>query len=96
LRDAGGRPRRVAMTGWEALTPAEARVAALAAAGHTNGSIAAQLYVTQKTVEGHLGRAFRKLAITSRSQLAELVPAPAREGEAWGPVGLLPAGPHPR
>lgn len=96
LRDAGGRPRRVAMTGWEALTPAEARVAALAAAGHTNGSIAAQLYVTQKTVEGHLGRAFRKLAITSRSQLAELVPASAREGEAWGPVGLLPAGPPTR
>ena len=57
------------MTGWESLTPAEARVAELAAAGATNGAIAETLYVTEKTVEGHLARVYKKLGIRSRRQL---------------------------
>jgi len=41
----------------------------LAAAGHTNKAIAQQLFVTPKTVEVHLSNTYRKLGITSRSEL---------------------------
>ena len=66
----GARPRRAALSGPDALTAAEHRVAALAAAGHTNREIAQQLFVTQRTVETHLSHAFPKLDITSRDRLA--------------------------
>ena len=69
LQSAGARPRRAALSGVEALTPAEHRVAALAADGHTNREIAERLYVTQRTVETHLTHAFQKLDITRRSEL---------------------------
>ena len=69
LQSAGARPRRTALSGVEALTPAEHRVAILAADGLTNREIAEQLYVTQRTVETHLTHAFQKLDITSRSEL---------------------------
>jgi DNA-binding CsgD family transcriptional regulator len=73
LHAAGCRPRRAALTGWAALTPAEARVARLAASGATNTEIAGELYVSEKTVEGHLGRVFRKLGIRSRLKLPALL-----------------------
>ena len=41
----------------------------LAAAGGTNREIAQTLFVTEKTVETHLGRAYRKLDVSSRRQL---------------------------
>ena len=69
LRLAGARPRRSALTGMASLTPAEQRVAILAADGHTNREIAERLYVTQRTVETHLTHVFQKLDITSRSEL---------------------------
>lgn len=65
----GARPRRAALTGPEALTSAERKVAALAAAGRSNRQIAQQLYITQATVETHLRHAFHKLGITSRADL---------------------------
>jgi DNA-binding NarL/FixJ family response regulator len=71
LLAAGARPRRDMLTGPEALTPAEHRIAALAAAGHTNREIAEQLYITLRTVETHLTHAFQKLQITTRAQLAD-------------------------
>src|SRR5262245_3110048 len=46
----GARPRRVALSGVESLTPSERRVAELAAQGPTNREIAQALYVTQRTV----------------------------------------------
>jgi DNA-binding CsgD family transcriptional regulator len=52
------------------LSPTELRIAQLAAAGRTNNEIAAEVFVTPKTVEGNLGRAYRKLGIRSRAQLA--------------------------
>ncbi|TQS17297.1 hypothetical protein FLW16_43000, partial [Microbispora sp. KK1-11] len=54
LRALGARPRRSYLTGPEALTPSETRVAGLAATGLTNRQIAQRLYVTVKTVEVHL------------------------------------------
>lgn len=70
LLAAGARPRRNMLTGPDALTPAEHRIAALAAAGHTNREIAEQLYITQRTVETHLTHVFQKLQVTTRLQLA--------------------------
>ena len=69
LNAAGARPRRQWRTGVEALTPGELRVARLAAAGQTNREIALALYVTLKTVEGHLARGYAKLGITRRAEL---------------------------
>ena len=66
----GARPRRVALSGVDSLTPSERRVAELAAEGPTNREIAQTLFVTQRTVEVHLTSIYRKLAISSRSQLA--------------------------
>jgi DNA-binding CsgD family transcriptional regulator len=66
----GARPRRIALSGVASLTPSERRVAELAAEGPTNREIAQALFVTQRTVEVHLTSIYRKLAISSRSQLA--------------------------
>ena len=52
------------------LTEAERRVAALVAEGRTNREVAAALFVTEHTVEGALTRAYRKLGIRSRAELA--------------------------
>jgi DNA-binding CsgD family transcriptional regulator len=69
----GIRPRTTGRSGAESLTPSERRVAELAAAGQTNREIAQTLFVTEKTVETHLGRAFRKLDVTSRRQLPDVL-----------------------
>jgi DNA-binding CsgD family transcriptional regulator len=69
LRAAGARPRRGWRRGVEALTPSELRIARLAAAGQTNREIAHELYVTLKTVEGHLAHAYGKLGIAGRAEL---------------------------
>ncbi|BCJ39866.1 hypothetical protein GCM10010168_27260 [Actinoplanes ianthinogenes] len=76
LLAAGGRPRRSVTTGPGALTPAEHRVAVLAALGHSNREIADQLFVTRRTVETHLTHIFQKLSVSSRAQLATSLPAP--------------------
>ncbi len=69
LKATGARPRREWRTGVEALTPSELRVTSLAAEGRTNREIAHELYVTLKTVEGHLSRAYTKLGIPGRAEL---------------------------
>jgi DNA-binding CsgD family transcriptional regulator len=53
------------------LTPMELEIATLVAAGRRNREIAGQLYVSEKTVEAHLGRIYRKLGLRSRTQVAE-------------------------
>jgi DNA-binding CsgD family transcriptional regulator len=73
LAASGARPRRLAQTGREALTPAELRVARLAAGGLANREIARTLVVSVKTVETQLGHAYAKLGIRSRSELARVL-----------------------
>ena len=53
-----------------ALTATEERVAELVAQGLTNKAVATELFVTDRTVEGHLTRIYAKLGIRSRSELA--------------------------
>jgi len=53
------------------LTPQEREVVRLAAAGHSNREIAAQLFLSPRTVGHHRYRAFPKLEVTSRDQLTE-------------------------
>jgi DNA-binding CsgD family transcriptional regulator len=69
----GVRPRTTDRVGADSLTPSERRVVELAAAGGTNRELAQTLFVTEKTVETHLGRAFRKLDVSSRRQLPEVL-----------------------
>ena len=71
----GARPRRPALTGRDALTPSERRVAERAAAGLTNRQIAQELFVTPRTVEVHLTHVFAKLDLHSRTQLAAALTA---------------------
>ena len=53
----------------DSLTPAEQRVAELAVAGMTNRDVAAELFISSKTVEATLARVYRKLGIRSRAEL---------------------------
>jgi DNA-binding CsgD family transcriptional regulator len=80
LRATGARPRRASLTGLEALTPSERRVAELAAGGMSNPEIAQAVFVTLNTVEGHLRHVYQKLSVSSRKQL---------------PAALLSAVPYP-
>jgi len=73
LAATGARPRKLVLTGAEALTPSERRVARMAADGMANKEIAQALFVTVKAVEVHLSSAYRKLQIKSRTQLADVI-----------------------
>lgn len=72
---AGARPRRVVRSGAASLTPSERRIAAMTAEGLSNREIAQALFVTLRTVEMHLSNVFRKLEISSRTQIAAALAA---------------------
>ncbi|MEA2220352.1 MAG: hypothetical protein QOJ35_2978 [Solirubrobacteraceae bacterium] len=76
LKALGARPRSVMLTGVESLTASERRVCRLAADGLKNSAIAQALFVSLRTVETHLGHAYRKLDITSRTELAQALAQP--------------------
>ena len=79
---ATGRTRRRSQD-WDAplLTPQELQIARLAAAGLTNKEIAERLYLSPRTVGGHLYRVFPKLGITSRAALRDSLQGLADRGE---------------
>jgi DNA-binding CsgD family transcriptional regulator len=66
---AGGRPDR--------LTSQEEHIVRLARDGRTNREIGAELFISARTVEWHLGRVFAKLGIASRRELVDAPPRPA-------------------
>ena len=74
LRGHGVRRRRqgfgTAMSGWDALSPTEHTVVDLVAKGLSNPQIAATLYISRRTVESHVSHVFRKLGVSSRTQIA--------------------------
>ncbi|MCS0638970.1 helix-turn-helix transcriptional regulator [Streptomyces sp. LP05-1] len=72
-----GEPVPPALSG---LTPQELRILGLARDGHTNRAIAGKLFVTVRTVEFHLSGAYRKLGISGRGQLPEILPPRAGDG----------------
>jgi DNA-binding CsgD family transcriptional regulator len=70
-------PRDRPLGGWDSLTPTERRVATLAAEGHSNPQIAQQLFISRSSVKLHLTRAYGKLGVSSRTELAHHSPPPA-------------------
>ena len=80
LRATGVKPRRVLLSGLEALTASERRIAELAAQGLTNREIAQSLFITARTVEGHLTHVFYKLNVKDRRGLAAALASPTQAG----------------
>jgi len=70
---ATARKRTVETTG--ELTAQETQVARLVRDGLSNSEIGARLFISPRTVQYHLGKIFTKLAISSRSQLHQVLPA---------------------
>ena len=67
------RQRRGGGEGLDALSGREREIAELVAEGRTNREIGAELFLSEKTVEGHLTRIFAKLGVTSRAEVAQAV-----------------------
>ena len=77
----GERVRKRTVETREELTTQEAQVARLARDGHSNAEIGERLFISQHTVAYHLRKVFSKLDITSRNQLARVLPDRAGVGE---------------
>jgi DNA-binding CsgD family transcriptional regulator len=87
--------RRVAATGWGALTRAEIEVARLAAEGLTNREIGARLFVSPRTVQTHLSHVFGKLEVASRRELTREMRTRTRSlGQAEVPLRRILGLPH--
>jgi len=69
----GGKARKRAEAASDELTPQETQVAHLVSLGLSNPEIAAQLFISSSTVEYHLKKVYRKLGISTRTQLAHLL-----------------------
>jgi DNA-binding NarL/FixJ family response regulator len=74
----GERVRRRSAETRDELTPQEAQIAQLAREGHSNPEIGAQLFLSTRTIEWHLRKVYMKLGISSRKDLEDALPSPAR------------------
>ena len=61
---------RQARSGWDSLTPAETKIAALVEGGLTNPEIAARLFLSRRTVATHVSHILKKLDVHSRTDIA--------------------------
>jgi DNA-binding NarL/FixJ family response regulator len=84
LNATGGQPRKRSVETASTLTSQEAQIARLVSDGLTNRDVAAQLFLSPATVEHHLHSVYRKLGVTSRTQLARRIIAD--DTSAAGPV----------
>jgi DNA-binding CsgD family transcriptional regulator len=72
LRASGETARKRDPSTLDLLTAQEVHIAQLVAEGHTNRDVAGQLFLSPRTIEFHLRNVFRKLGISSRTELARL------------------------
>ena len=86
----GARPRRSATEGPAALTPRQRQICELAAAGRSNRAIALELFLSVKTVETHLTRAYGTLGVLDRAGMVAMLcgspsaaPEPERRPASW-------------
>jgi len=61
---------RQARSGWDSLTPAETKIAALVEGGLSNPEIAAKLFLSRRTVATHVSHILKKLDVHSRTDIA--------------------------
>ena len=61
---------RQAQSGWDSLTPAETKIAALVEGGLSNPEIAARLFLSRRTVATHVSHILKKLDVHSRTDIA--------------------------
>ncbi|MFF3485072.1 AAA family ATPase [Streptomyces sp. NPDC002701] len=80
LREGGARRAATALTGSDALTGSERRIAELAAGGRTNTEIAELLHLARRTVETHLTSTYKKLGIRRRADLPAVLGRQRRDG----------------
>jgi DNA-binding CsgD family transcriptional regulator len=81
LRASGETARKRTVDTHRELTPQEAQIAHLAGSGLSNPEIAAQLFLSVRTVQYHLAKVFTKLGINSRRQLWQAPPGGAEAGQ---------------
>ena len=89
LRASGARLRRPDTSPRDELTPQELQVALVVADGVTNREAAARLFLSPKTIEVHLSRAYRKLGVRTRTELSRRIALHRATDSSLAPVRTL-------